>query len=309
MGTPLKKISVAKTSAQKNHIQHIKITRKKQLFLLFYADEPNDEIARRVFKEAAQTRLVIIKTDPKYDPNIHMAHCPNITHFSQIQLVIDNWIKKYGGQNKVEMKELSIFSHSGLNGPIIYDAWRFDPPEILLPVNRTTLSGVQKRNQLIYSEWIKINYYWGTETRLNFFGCNSANTEINPYTKEQKNNFAKNISKNLNCKNVIVSGQSISSYPSFYPDKRKISVKIAILGISAPYDYQPIYMVSSLPNKGSEAMSENGTDAKPMNFYKNGSIITTNFQSIFNDHRKPRNTQSSPELNMVQSWIENAKDE
>ncbi|MBJ9372516.1 hypothetical protein [Acinetobacter sp. TGL-Y2] len=303
MEIPAKKISTARTSTKENNIEHIKITRKKQLFLLFYADESSDEIARRIFKEAVQTRLVIIKTDPMFDPDIHMVHCPNITHFSQIQVIIDFWKKKYGGQGKVEMKEVSFFSHAGLNGPIIYDAWSFDPLEILLPVSRTSLLGTQKRNQLIHSEWAKFNYYWGKDTRLNFFGCNSA------YEKKGKNNFAKKISTNLNCINVLVAGQSLSSYPSFLPDKRKISKKIATLGMSLYYDDNPIYMVACLPKQGWDAMLKEGTSALPMNFYKNGMPVATNYQSIFNDHRQPRNNINNAELSMVNKWIENAKNE
>lgn len=36
MGIPPRKTSTARTSIQENNTQHIKITRKKQLFLLFY---------------------------------------------------------------------------------------------------------------------------------------------------------------------------------------------------------------------------------------------------------------------------------
>jgi hypothetical protein len=302
-----RKFSIAKTSTQENNIQHIKITRKKQLFLLFYVDEPSDEEARRVFREAAQTRAIIIKTDFKFVTNIHMVHCPNITNFSQIQSTIDYWIKKYGGSDKVEMKEVSFFSHGGLNGPIIYDAWKSDPLDILLPVSKTNLFGTEKRNQLVHNEWKKFNYYWGAESRLNFFGCNTANTGVNPSTKKKYNNFANSISLDINCKDVIVSGQSISSYPSFLPDKRIISKKIAMLGMSTFYNSRPIYMVSCLPNKGREAMSERGTDARPMNFYQNGSTIAATFQSIFNDHRKPRNTIESSELDTLNNWIENEK--
>lgn len=46
-------------------------------------------------------------------------------------------------------------------------------------------------------------------------------------------------------------------------------------------------------------MSKKSTSAIPMNLYKNGSPITTDFQLIFNDQKKHRNTLNSPELNMV----------
>ena len=36
MGIPPKKTSTARTSTQENNTQHIKIPRKKQLFLFFY---------------------------------------------------------------------------------------------------------------------------------------------------------------------------------------------------------------------------------------------------------------------------------
>jgi len=36
MGIPPRTVSTARTSTQENNTQHIKITRKKQLFLLFY---------------------------------------------------------------------------------------------------------------------------------------------------------------------------------------------------------------------------------------------------------------------------------
>ncbi len=39
MGISPRKISIARTSIQENNTQHIKITRKKQLFLLFWVAE------------------------------------------------------------------------------------------------------------------------------------------------------------------------------------------------------------------------------------------------------------------------------
>jgi hypothetical protein len=51
--------SIAKTSTQENNIHHIKITRKKQLFLLFWIAE--EDKAKKLFSEAAQTRLKNIK--------------------------------------------------------------------------------------------------------------------------------------------------------------------------------------------------------------------------------------------------------
>lgn len=120
---------------------------------------------------------------------------PDLTKFSQIQTTIDYWVEKYGGEKLVEVKEVSMFSHGGLNGPIIYLAYKFDNMADLIPFP----SNGEKRNQLVIATWQKINFYWGKNARFNVMGCQ---TSMHP-----KYDFAKVMSSSSNCKDVIVSGQ------------------------------------------------------------------------------------------------------
>lgn len=286
-----KKFSVATTKPGGNEIA-VKITRRAQIFLLFWIDE--DDRARKMFHEAAQTRLIIIKTEPWYDPLTHKVHCPNITHFSQIQKTIDYWINHYGGEGKAFIKEISFFSHAGLQGPLIYNAYQFDPKEILIQIANG------EHQQMLETEWAKLKYYWwNSETRLNFFGCNTA-----IWDKDNKNYnkaFAKKISTYTNSQNVIVSGQSSSSYPSFLPDLRITADHIAISS-GFGWDYAPTFMVASIGGQGLRAITTRSAVTKKMNFFKNGLFVQEGFQSIFNDYRTTRNTTQTPELAKVQGW-------
>ncbi|MBJ9902068.1 hypothetical protein I5703_05205, partial [Acinetobacter bereziniae] len=59
METAQRQISIARTSTQENNTQHVKITRKKQLFLLFWVAE--EDKGKSLFSESAQTRMKNIK--------------------------------------------------------------------------------------------------------------------------------------------------------------------------------------------------------------------------------------------------------
>lgn len=284
-----RKITTATTSRQGTQHQQ-KISRKKELFLLFWIDEPDS--GRKMFHESAQTRLTILKTEPWYDSKFHKIHCPNIKSFSQIQSSIDHWVNYYGGLDNIAVKEVSFFSHSGLQGPIIYNAYKYDPVDFLIQID----SGRHQQMKLKY--WQNIQYYWSksTSNRLNFFGCNSA--------KEGINSFVAKISAAINCLNVIVSGQPESSYPSFYPDCRYTSLDRSA---NINWDYGPTYMVAGNRNNGKQALSHppNKAITHKMNFYQNGIKVREVYQSIFNDHRTPRSKTDSSELRVAKSWQSN----
>ncbi|NAR48187.1 hypothetical protein GPS60_11190 [Acinetobacter haemolyticus] len=65
MGIPPRQISNARTSSEENNTHHIRITRKKQLFLLFWIAE--EDKGRKLFSESAQTRMQNIKKMQEYD--------------------------------------------------------------------------------------------------------------------------------------------------------------------------------------------------------------------------------------------------
>jgi hypothetical protein len=184
-----------------------------------------------------------------FDENIHKVHCPPLHTFSEIQMIINNWIDKYGGRDKVALKEVCFFSHSGWDGPIIYS----DLKNVQLPLQ----------------EWGNLNFNWHkVDTRCTFFGCNSANEP----------SFAENISQLPNFLDVEVGGQSTSSFPSFSPSRRKTSVARSY---DLAWDAGDTYMVGSKPNKGKQALLI-GVPVEPMKFYKNGVFLYEKDQSFFN---------------------------
>lgn len=278
------KYSVGKTSAQPNHIVHVRLTKKVQLFILFWVDEYDN--ARTFFEKASQTRSIILKTSKDYDPMIHKIHLVALQRFSHIQQHIDNLTDKYGGERKAEVKEVSFFSHSGVDGPIIYQSIMHTPLEMLIVGHH--------RNQMKAEYWGKINCYWAANARLNFFGCNSGKIE-------GSKNFAQILSRFSNYKNVTVGGQSSSSFPSFYPDSRQTSVARSV---NLGWDIGPTYMVAGIKNDGNNALKGQGT-AKEMNFYKNGDLLYKNYQSIFNDHRSERSNIQSDEHKELEIWKRN----
>ena len=278
--------TTAKTAQQGAEHQQ-KITRKKELFLLFWIDEKDS--ARKMFQEAAQTRLVVIKTEPWYNENFHKVHCPNIKSFNEIQKTINYWIDHYGGRENVFMKEVSFFSHSGRQGPIIYNAYKYDPKDLLIQID------TGKHQQMKLEHWKNIRYYWSASenNRLNFFGCNSA--------KGANDSFVAKISSAINCLNVKVSGQPQSSYPSFYPDCRYTSVARSA---GTGWDVGPTYMIASEGGNGRNALHHPPNQAVTHKtvFYKNSQKILEAYQSVFNDHRKSRSQSDSTELRMIRGW-------
>lgn len=247
MGIPPRQISNARTSSEENNTHHIRITRKKQLFLLFWIAE--EDKGRKLFSESAQTRMQNIKKMQEYDEEIHKVHCPPLHTFSEIQTIIDNWIEHYGGTNKVVIKEIAIFSHSGWDGPIIYS----DPINMQMPLDG----------------WSSLNINWHSgDVRCTFFGCNSA---ADP-------SFAQRISILANFLEVEVGGQSASSFPSFSPSKR-----ITSIGRSNNFAWSvaDTYMVGSKAGKGRQAHLW-GVQVEPMRFYKNGVLLYEKDQSFFN---------------------------
>ena len=280
-----RRFSIAKTSTQKNNIQHIKITRKKQLFLLFWVAE--NDVGKPMFA-AAKTRLINLKTADDYDEHIHKIHCPPLDKFTEIQTIINNWIHNYGGPKKAEVVEVSFFSHAGGDGPMIYSSLKNGtPPEMLIKE--------RKPSQMTLEYWGKINFFWANSARLIFFGCNSASVSIG------FDNFSKNISQCENCKNITVIGQTTASYPSFYPDVRSTTIwRNGPVG----WTIGPTYMVAGNRRQSYLALLDIGP-ANTMAFFKNGQELYKDYQTRFkNDHRKNKVNGESEEQAVLKRWIE-----
>jgi hypothetical protein len=262
--------------------QNVKLKIKENLilFLIFFIDE--DHHGKHMISEAAQTRLQNIKKNKWYDDEKYKAHCIPIQSVDEIIEQTASIIKKNEKKN-VLIAEIGVFSHAGGDGPISYNNKVVISPE---PVYKS---------QMLLPGWQLVNVKWTSAAKCVFYGCNTGNAG------GKFKNFAENISKLSNFKDVEVWGQSTSSFPSFYPDYRVTSAARSIGGNGTGWDLRgKTYQVAGNAGEGNKALSYK-TDkdslsnealkegeypkANPMNCYKNGTLIKSSHQGVFNDHR------------------------
>lgn len=229
------------------------------IYLLFYVTK--NARGDAFFAEAAQTRLQNIKGSKGYDPAKHKVHCPPIQDLGEIATIVSRYIAKYGGVGSAYCKEVGVFSHSGLDGPVGSHASSVDPA----PHNQMGMTG-----------WGSIDFNWWSEKPLfAAYGCNSAN-EIK--------SFAQALSKLANFSGVETWGQSSFSYPSFLPDYRVTTVARSL---DSGWSVGATYQVGGTSGEGWKATSPSSSypQAKPMNCYRNGEKIRSTHQGYYNDHR------------------------
>lgn len=260
------------------------------LYLFFYIDE--DHKGKNMISEACQTRLKNKKKQKWYDDKKHKAFSIPIQSIDEILDQITKIVKKHseGGTKRAIIGELGIFSHAGGDGPISYNK------EVKICPEPTY------KSQMLMCGWEQINVEWGNNAKCVFYGCNTANT--NPTW----NNFARNISNLANFKNVEVWGQSKSSFPSYYPDYRVTSLARSldkehtkgIIENGLGWDLRSnTYQVAGNAKEGKKAISyrpDKGSltenelkqggypKANVMNCYKNGILIKSTHQGVFNNH-------------------------
>lgn len=258
------------------------------LFLIFFIDE--DHHGKHMISEAAQTRLQNIKKNDWYDDKKYKTHCIPIQSVDEIIGQTAAIIKKNKSKN-VLIAEIGVFSHAGRDGPISYIK------DILVhPASKGW------PHQMDLPGWELIKVKWLKGAKCVFYGCNTGNPLLSK-------NFVENISKLSNFKDVEVWGQSSSSFPSFYPDYRVTSAARSldkdhtkgVIENGLGWDLRgKTYQVAGGPREGDKAISyrldkdtlskevlkEGGyPKAKPMNCYKNGTLIKSSHQGVFNDHR------------------------
>lgn len=261
--------------------QHVTLEIKEILilFLLFYIDE--DHRGKYMISEAAQTRLQNIKKYKWYDDKIYKVNCIPIQSVDEIIDQIAQIISKNANKN-VLIGEMGVFSHSGSDGPISYNKRVAIFPEPIY------------KSQMLMPGWQLINVKWLVGAKCVFYGCNTGNSFLSK-------NFAENISKLSNFKDVEIWGQSLSSFPSFYPDYRVTSVARSIGDNGTGWDFHgKTYQVAAKDGEGKKALSYRPDKdtlsneelkegeypkANVMNCYKNGILIKSSHQGVFNDHR------------------------
>ncbi|POP47827.1 hypothetical protein CHU32_01425 [Superficieibacter electus] len=267
---PDKKVTTGTTSTQDNNIIHQKITRIKELTLLFWVNEKDDSRCS-LFEESCMTRYFNILYSPEYKKETHKVYPVSISRFDQIKKIIANRIDQNGGIDKAKVKEIGIFSHVG----------KVDGPTTQYTVNTPAVNGYPQQLNIVRG-WDDINFNW-TDTGAMFvmYGCRSSFQD-----KDSGDGFASKLSKLANFRNVDIWGQTEYTYPSYYPDIRETSL---IRTFNIGWSFSPTYMVADKEDNGWDALfpdEKKPIKALPMQCFKNGALVKSVDQSIFNDHRK-----------------------
>ncbi|WP_290822018.1 hypothetical protein [Flavobacterium sp.] len=219
----------------------------------------------RMFKAAAETRKKNIEEGKGFDPKKDIVLMLEVTDLGKLKDMIEGAIdensEKYG-----ETQEVGMWSHAGLDGPIGTEE-----------TSENQLGGVS--TQMTLQGWGNIDFNWknnGNGTNLSFYGCNTGNSEY------RGDSFATNISGLDNYKNVNVSGQTTSAYPSLFTNKRVTTIARNGNLWGAWTLGGDTYMVGGNKGQGyqstSPSIKENYPSANPMQVSKNGAITKTIYQ-------------------------------
>jgi hypothetical protein len=223
-----------------------------------------------MFKAAALTRQYDIEHSGHFDPSRDKVVVLAVQNMSDIkakteQVVADN-SPKYGST-----VEFGIWSHSGQDGPIG-----------TIPTSSKPLYEGSK--QMSIEGWGGIDFNWDANgnCRAGVFGCNSGNPG------SDGKSFTNELSGLANFKDVLVSGQSTSAYPSTSPSTRNLSFS-QLANDYLPILYFPMakeatkevlrktYMVAGDKGSSIDAFF-GGTKANPMEKSKNGTVVGSGTQ-------------------------------
>jgi len=249
----------------------------RDIYVLFYTAANHGGDA--MFRNAAQTRKDNIESSYSFDPSTDKVFTIPITDISDIQSemnkVVAQYSEKYG-----QTREVGIWSHGALDGPIGTE----EATNNSLYKNGETFRGRERSNtskQMSLEGWSQIDFNWiESGANCTYYGCNTGkerDTKRGPV-----GSFARHTSKLENFDNVQVSGQSTSSFPSYYPAIRSTNLSRSYapgLGFST----YSTYLVSGNKGEGGKSMWFSLGDyprANPFRSYKNGRKIGFGFQSI-----------------------------
>jgi len=252
----------------------LEIKKKLILILLFYIDE--DHKGKFMISESAQTRLQNVKKNSWYDNKTYKAHCIPIQSVDEIITQMESIFKKHEDKN-VFVHEMGVFSHASGDGPISYGKLKISNGKVVVYGPVKTCPDEEYKCQMLMCGWEQIKIKWTNNAKCVFYGCNTANTNA-------IKNFAENISKLPNFKDIEVWGQSSSSFPSFYPDKRFTTVARSTGENGSGWDVAETYQVAGNKGEGAKALLS-PIPVNPLNVYKNGKPIKSTHQGVFNDHR------------------------
>ena len=251
--------TTATTSKEGTEVKQ-KITRKKQLFLLFYTT--GNSRGDNVMYHSAKTRRENIVKSGWYNAKIHLVFNVPIQDIAEVVTTVPSSISKRGGIGKVEVKEISIFSHSWYDGPVGSVS--------------SSLAPIVGNQMEIKGGWDSIDYSWAPNSRFVAYGCNSGTDN------EGEKVFVKELSNSPKFNFVKVWGQPSPTWPSIYRDKRETTF---LRNIDTGWSVTSCYMVASVYGKGLAAtrgIPLSNPEAKKAKNYLNNLLIERNYQNVFN---------------------------
>jgi RHS repeat-associated protein len=209
-----------------------------------------------MFRAAAWTRKRNIE-EFSFDPAKDKVVVMKVTDLNHIKYKM-KWATKKYSKTYGKTKEVGYWSHSGQDGPTGSD----------LTSGGNQFSDKFKM-QMSEEGWGQIDYNWGNNGNevLNFYGCRNGKADA----EEENNNFTLNISALGNAKNVTVSGQKGSSYPSLYNNTRQSTSSMR----DGNFKGKEIYMVGGQPGKKGFILGV----AYQMSESKNGVSTGSSFQN------------------------------
>lgn len=247
----------------------------RDIYILYYTSGNNrgDEM----FRAAALTRKHDIENSGHFDPAKDKVVVLQVQDMASIQAsvksTVDTYSPKYG-----QTQEFSIWSHAGTDGPTG-----------TVPTSQFPLD----EKQMEPEGWAQIDFNWkndGNGTNANFFGCktgvNGTRTVDNDITwsnfEVPNSSFAATVSGLDNFRNVTVSGQTSSAYPSTYTNYRLNSENGADNFINweknGVINFQRTYLVGGVGRSQDWNLNEQNV-ANPMQINRNGQTVGSGYQS------------------------------
>ena len=217
------------------------------IYMLFYSTG-NQRInmdGDEEFRAAAYTRKYDIEHSKGFDKNRDIVLALPFDDITKLSQIVEDNVTEYSGKYG-KTKEVGFWSHAGFDGPIG-------------TINAIGADDVIEDKQLSISAWGKINFNWDKNAAIGFYGCNTGVGD--------SKNFARNISKNTNMKNVNVYGQPDSAaFSGSSTQATYSSEKLTNNGVH----FKRTYLVSSESRKRYWWFN---SEIKRMKWYNNGKII------------------------------------
>jgi len=229
----------------------------KEVYMVFYTagNKRGDEM----FHAAALTRQRDIQNNGSFNPAKDIVVLTPVRNIATIKEQV-NLIQKEYGSKYGKTAEFSLWSHAGTDGPT---------------GTAPTTSNALDKNQMTIEGWSQIGFDWSQDAKANFLGCKTG------VASDNKASFVTSLSAQTNFKDVQVSGQTSSAYPSKYTNAREnsdLGNGNFIYTQDADTYFSPTYMVGGFGRSQDWNMNQQNV-ALPLRTSQNGKGNVGNYQA------------------------------